>query len=286
MVAGYVDCSFAWSAAGWARFPAAVKVRIAAGCDPQDAQVADVERGDYLPWQAVDFVLEQRAKGIDPTVYTFYDNWAPTQTEFRFRGVPEPHWWIALFDGVMELLPGTVASQRRNSVYTGADYDESIVADFWPGIDTTHGPGGGTITAEQIGGITLQMANSYHDFVRGQAPGFELWHRKRSGNAFGPWTNLGGRLGSSIISGGTDGDTLIVTVQGAVVAADGSVSSDGHFYDYVSTNDGVAWSGPTDNGGRGDGGFVLSASAATATPAPTPPQPPKSVTGTFTGTVA
>lgn len=146
MVAGYVDCSFAWSGSGWARFPDAIKVRIAAGCDPQDAQVADVENGDYLPWESVDFVLTQRAKGIDPSVYVDASNWAPTQTEFRLRGVAEPHWWIAQWDGVQSIPAGAVAKQYADGAMLGTGYDASVVADFWPGVDEAFGPGGGTLT--------------------------------------------------------------------------------------------------------------------------------------------
>lgn len=143
MVAGYEDGAYAWSEAAWARFPNAIKVLISVGANPRLARVADVERGDYLPWQAVDFVLLQRSKGIDPTVYVNLSNWAPTQTEFRLRGVPEPHWWLALYDGVAVVPPGAVAKQYANSVYTHGNYDLSIVADFWPGVDLTYGPSTG-----------------------------------------------------------------------------------------------------------------------------------------------
>lgn len=147
MVAGYVDGRFAWSVADWARFPNAVKVRIAVGQNPANAQVADVESGDYLPWEAVDFVLAQRAKGIDPTVYVSLSNWAPTQTEFRLRGVPEPHWWIADYDGLRVIPAGAVAKQFINPPGSGGHFDLSVVADFWAGVDYAAGAGGGSIGA-------------------------------------------------------------------------------------------------------------------------------------------
>lgn len=151
----YVDGGFAATPAQLARHAGAVLVPITVGNSPALAIVADVETGDYLPWEAPDFVLLRRAQGADPSVYVSFDLWAPTQTEFRLRGVPEPHWWIALWDGVMALIPGSVASQRRNTAYTGAHYDESVVADFWPGVDLAHGGGGGTIPPDDM--LTLGL---------------------------------------------------------------------------------------------------------------------------------
>lgn len=150
LIGFYVDGSFAATPAQIARHQGSVMVPITVGANPTNGKVADVETGDYLPWESVDFVLAKRAVGIDPSVYVDYSNWAPTQTEFRLRGVPEPHWWIALWDGSAVMIPGAIAKQWGNPNFTHAHYDESIVDDFWPGIDQAHGGGGGT-----IGGISM-----------------------------------------------------------------------------------------------------------------------------------
>ena len=52
MVAGYVDGLFKWSTADWARFPHAVKVRIACFGHTDSGQVLDVEAGNATPAQA------------------------------------------------------------------------------------------------------------------------------------------------------------------------------------------------------------------------------------------
>ena len=145
MVAGYDDAAFTWTADEWARFPAAVHVHIETGAAETSAQVIDVEKGDYLPWEAPAAIERKRAQGIEPTVYVSYDAWAATRTEFQLRGVAEPNWWIALWDGVAELLAGAVAKQYAHPPLTGGNYDLSAAADFWPGVDAAFGPGGGTL---------------------------------------------------------------------------------------------------------------------------------------------
>ena len=69
MVAGYVDGLYKWTTADWARFPHAVKVRIACFGRTNDGQVLDVEDGNATPTQAPVWVMMRRVKGVDPTVY-------------------------------------------------------------------------------------------------------------------------------------------------------------------------------------------------------------------------
>jgi hypothetical protein len=97
--------------------------------------VGDVETGDMFPWELPAWVLQRRAAGIDPTGYVNLSNWNATKTEFALRGIPEPHWWLALYDNVPVLYPGTIAKQYANAVLTGGHYDCSVVADYWPGVD-------------------------------------------------------------------------------------------------------------------------------------------------------
>ena len=132
MVAGYVDGRYAWSAADWARFPGAVKVKIAVFASTNDGHVLDVERGNATPVEAPGWVLKRRAAGVDPTVYCSAAAWPAVREAFAAAHVPEPHWWIAAYPGIgATLYPGTVAHQYADP----GPYDVSVVADYWPGVD-------------------------------------------------------------------------------------------------------------------------------------------------------
>ena len=136
MVAGYVDPGgmFTWTDADWARFPTAIKVRIAGHASTNDGHVLDVEAGDATPDQAPGWVTMRRSAGVTPTVYCSEAAWASVKQAFAAQGVPEPEWWIAGYPGSVgvALYPGAVAHQYRDV----GPYDLSIVADFWPGVDT------------------------------------------------------------------------------------------------------------------------------------------------------
>ena len=133
LVAGYVDGLYAWSAADWARFPASVKVRIAVFSSTNDGEVLDVEPGNATPAQSVDWVLMRRRAGVDPTVYMNASTWPTVRAAFTARGVAEPHYWVAQYDGVASIPPGAIGKQYYNNDQAG--YDLSAVADYWPGID-------------------------------------------------------------------------------------------------------------------------------------------------------
>jgi hypothetical protein len=139
MVAGYVDGIYKWKPADWARFPNSVKVTISAiGAVP--AQVGDVEKGCiWPPANAVDWVLNARKAGFDPTVYVNEVNdWPPTRAAFAARGVAQPHWWVARYNNVREVPPGAVARQFADPGMpgVGGHYDLSIVLPYWPGVDS------------------------------------------------------------------------------------------------------------------------------------------------------
>lgn len=137
MVAGYLPPSqFAWSAADWARFPHAVKVRIAVRATVNDGHVLDVETGDATPAQAPGWVLMRRQAGADPSVYCSASAWPTVRAAFTAAGVAQPHYWIAAYPGGGPVIPaGAVAHQWADETITGHHYDQSVVADFWPGVD-------------------------------------------------------------------------------------------------------------------------------------------------------
>jgi hypothetical protein len=142
LVAGYVDGRYAWSAADWERFPDAVHVRIAVFPTTNDGHVLDCELGDAGPAQCPDWVRRRRAAGVDPTVYCSWSAWPEVKSAFAAAGVTPPHWWISGY-------PGPVDSSGHPIIPTGAVahqwidhglYDESMVADYWPGVDLVFHP--------------------------------------------------------------------------------------------------------------------------------------------------
>jgi hypothetical protein len=139
LVAGYVDGLYRWSEAAWARFPTATKVRIAVFAATDDGQVGDVESGDMTPISAVSWVQMRRRAGVDPTLYVNESNKAATEAAFAAAGVAQPHYWLALYDGIQDLPPGCVAKQFINPPGSGGNYDLSAVADYWPGVDSAQG---------------------------------------------------------------------------------------------------------------------------------------------------
>lgn len=140
LVAGYIDGHFAWSAAGWNRFSASQHVRIAVFSSTNDGDVIDRETGDATADQAVDWTVMRRAAGHpDPTVYCSYSDWLNCQNAFIRRGVSAPQWWISGYPSPTDangnpIIPaGAVAHQFTDT--PGGHWDESIVLDYWPGVD-------------------------------------------------------------------------------------------------------------------------------------------------------
>lgn len=137
MVAGYLRPSIhAWSAADWALFPHAVKVRIGVSAQVDDGHVLDVELNLAAPVEAPGWVRMRRAAGVDPSVYCNASTWPEVRRAFRDQGVAEPHYWIAKYDNDARPIAGAVAKQYVDPPNgSGGHYDLSIVADNWPGID-------------------------------------------------------------------------------------------------------------------------------------------------------
>jgi hypothetical protein len=137
LVAGYVSPSIhAWSAADWALFPHAVKVRIGVSAQVDDGHVLDVEPNLAGPAEAPGWVRRRRAAGVDPSVYCNLSTWPAVRKAFRDQGVPEPHYWIAKYDNDARPMAGAVAKQYADQEHHGGGhFDLSIVADSWPGVD-------------------------------------------------------------------------------------------------------------------------------------------------------
>lgn len=162
IVGGYVNGTFAWSAADWDRFPTATKVRIATRANVNDGNVLDVEKGDATPGEAPGWVVMRRAAGVDPTVYCNASALATVQAAFTAANVPQPHYWVAHYDNIPSIPDGAVAKQYINDPSSGGHYDLSAVADYWPGVDAPNSQNGGFLMA-----LTDDQQQQLYDWVGG-----------------------------------------------------------------------------------------------------------------------
>jgi hypothetical protein len=159
MAAGYLNGICKWPAAAWVKFPQAVQ--ICTNPILNIGVVLDVETGDATPQNAPAWVAKRRAAGVDPTVYMNASTWPAVIAAFKADGVTEPHYWVAHYDGIATIPAGAIAKQYRNSVAPG--YDLSIVADYWPGVDSEVT----VTTAEQVAAL---YSIFFEPFAAGAAP--------------------------------------------------------------------------------------------------------------------
>jgi len=158
-VAYYVDGIYAVSAATVkARFPNAELVPISAiGTDT--GIVGDVEPGCIALGNCVEWVKLRRLANADPTLYVNEMNdWAPARAAFKAAGVPEPHWWVADYDGIPVVPSGAVAKQYENPTLTHGHFDLSVVADYWPGVDGSTGDDMATLAQADADALIWRMA--------------------------------------------------------------------------------------------------------------------------------
>lgn len=138
LVAGYADGRYANLPAMHARFPHARVVSIAVNHTTR-AQVADVETGDMSPATAVQWARDTMhdVPNTHLTIYANTSTWPKVKAAFKKAGVSLPLWWAAHYTGQPHLEPGSIATQYLNT----SGYDESEVADYWPGVDPDPGSG-------------------------------------------------------------------------------------------------------------------------------------------------
>ena len=113
-------------------FPNSIHVPIAVAAS-YDATVLDVEQGDATPEEVPGWVMRQRARGQEPTVYMNAFTWPYVVDICITKQVAEPQWWVAKYDGIATLMPGATVKQYLGDIAPG--YDMSVVADYWPGVD-------------------------------------------------------------------------------------------------------------------------------------------------------
>jgi hypothetical protein len=127
-----------------AKFPNAIHVKISVKATI-GADVLDCETSTGItPAMCPAWVKVSRAAGGDPTIYCNQNNgWAAVRKAFQQAGVPEPHYWVANYDGNPAIPAGAVAKQYTDLDAHGVNtYDTSSVVEGWPSaLDPS---GGGT----------------------------------------------------------------------------------------------------------------------------------------------
>lgn len=143
LYAGYINGIYPNLGAVQARFPGKTVVSISVDAAADEGDVLDVESGDASSQQAPAWVVMRRSSGAVPSVYCSESNWPAVQAAFVQANVAQPSYWIAAYPGPGPVLyPGSVAHQYVDA----GDYDASVVADYWPGVDAvppiSQNPGG------------------------------------------------------------------------------------------------------------------------------------------------
>lgn len=183
----YDDGSYNNVNAARAKFPGVPIVAITVFARDDFGDVLDVETGDATPAEAPAWVQQRRAAGADPSVYCSASIWQQVIDAFDAAHESQPHYWIAAYPGIgQEVYPGSVAHQWIDR----GPYDESVVADYWPGIDPppeppsnmeeemAHWQAGGQ---DHVSGIIGGKAYHWWQATPGTAPpnppaNFYAWH--------------------------------------------------------------------------------------------------------------
>jgi hypothetical protein len=144
LVAGYGDGLYAWSDADWAHIlPGVIRRVIVVRPGSNAGHILDCEPGNCTPAQSVDWTVMRRASGlVRPAVYCNQKNiaygWPAVRAAFQARGVPEPDYWVANYDGNPVIPAGAIGKQYADDQLLGKPWDLSVVADGWP--DTAPSP--------------------------------------------------------------------------------------------------------------------------------------------------
>lgn len=135
----YDDGSYANLNAAKARFPDKTVLAFTVFAIDHFGDCLDVENGDATPAQAPGWVQARRAAGHGgPLVYCSEALWPTVKACFDNAKVAQPGYIIAGYPGSVgaNLYPGSVGHQWIDR----GPYDESVVADYLPGIDPAPSP--------------------------------------------------------------------------------------------------------------------------------------------------
>lgn len=170
MIAVYADGRYAGTElAAKARFPHATIVTITVN-GTANHEVCDCETGDLTASQAAAWARSEIAHGRHPTIYCSESPWPVVRAAVRAAGIIESNvsWWIAKYDGDPTIPAGAVAKQYLGSPGNSpGHYDESSVADYWPGVDPK--PTGSPFVPDMAKAVNL-ATNRFTDRVKHKDP--------------------------------------------------------------------------------------------------------------------
>lgn len=145
MVAGYLDGNYQTVPALLKRFPHALIVTITVKGTP-GAHVCDTEPGNIGITGAAKWAAAEVKAGRRPTLYHMASQRGLVRRAVRksvgLRKRKLVSYWEADYDGDPTLPKGCVAKQylhgdkNHPGSYSGGHYDTSVVADYWPGVDS------------------------------------------------------------------------------------------------------------------------------------------------------
>lgn len=135
LIAYYIDGNYVPSASVLARFAGKIHVPISVNPSGNAGIVLDGPPDNGSVDAVPGWVARRRRAGVDPTVYTTLSLWPTIIKAINAAGVAQPHWWIADWNNTPNMIDGAVAHQYQNN---GNNWDRSVVADYWPGIDPVH----------------------------------------------------------------------------------------------------------------------------------------------------
>lgn len=130
MVAGYIDGEWPSYGAIVNRFPTAIHVSIATN-PAHAAQVMDAETGNGTVPEWVQWIVNRRTAGGDPTVFCIVSVQQELIAALDAQHIPHPWWWISNWS--IHAFPSgdrIVAWQYENT----PSYDASQVPGAWPGV--------------------------------------------------------------------------------------------------------------------------------------------------------
>lgn len=166
-VGGYVDGLYAWSAAGWARFPKARKRRIAAENAYSPSNTADFERYNLTPAEAPIWARHQMGLGeIDLWAYASRDavNYSRYLVEDALwaAGIPldAVSMWIATLDGTQVVPVYRYPVAAVQYIDTGG-YDLSVVDSAYTGGSGSLGEDMTDLQAQQLADIHTAVTQGF-----------------------------------------------------------------------------------------------------------------------------
>lgn len=166
-VAGYCAGTFEWTAADWALFPNAFKLRITPSADVLDADVLDVETGDVAPTDETAIVNWTRNSTGLRIVYCGLANWQLLKS--YFPSTP-PLWWVAHYTGVPTIPTGAWGIQYANQPLTGYHLDTSVIE----GIPTMTDPNATQLPREGLDGAPETGNTSVDNMAQYEDANFTL----------------------------------------------------------------------------------------------------------------